>query len=225
MDPDGRPKNILLVEDHHLLRQAMAEILAWEPGIAAVFQAGSLAEAARAPGGLDVAVVDPGLPDGDGITLVTTLREANPGCAILVVTASPDEAGFARAVEAGAAGVIHKASPLDEIVGAVRRLCAGEALLSPGQIIEWMGLADLQRARDAAAVYLQKRLTPREREVLQALAEGLDNKEISHRLGISPDTGRNYVASLLAKLGVHTRLQALVTAIRHDLVDVGPKGG
>ena len=116
--------------------------------------------------------------------------------------------------------MIHKSSPREEIVGAVRRMRDGETLMSVGEIIEWMGLADRAKERDAAARSLSGRLTPREREVLRALGDGLDNREISHRLGIALDTERNYVASLLNKLGAHTRLQALVIAIRHGLLDV-----
>lgn len=187
-----------------------------------VAQAGSLVEARGLLEGVDIAVVDPGLPDGDGTVLISELREASPGCASLVLTASLDRAYLARAVEAGAAGVIHKSVPLDEIIDAVTRVRAGETLLSAGQIIELMGLADRERERSAASRSLAERLTPREREILQALGEGLDDREIATRLGVADATERNYVSNLLTKLDAHSRLQALVTAIRHGLVELGP---
>ena len=220
---DSGTTNILLVEDHQLLRQALAEILGRELGFTVAAQAGSLAEARGLLEGVDVAIVDPGLPDGDGTVLISELREASPGCVVLIMTASLDRTRFAQAVEAGAAGMVHKSSSLQEIVDAVRRLCAEGTLLSTGQLIELMGLAANQRERAAAARSAAERLTPQEKEILQGLGQGLGNKEIARRLGVAVDTERNYMATLLTKLGAHTRLQALVTAIRYGLVDLHPK--
>ena len=225
MNPGERTKKILLVEDHHLLRQALAVILEREPDFTVTAQAGSLAEARGLLEGVDVAIVDLGLPDGDGLALIGELREASPDCVSLVLTASMDQVRFALAVDAGAAAVVHKFVSLDEIVTAVRRMCTGEALLSAGQIIELMGLAASQREREAAARSASERLTPREKEILQGLGQGLNNKEIARRMGVAVDTERNYMATLMTKLGAHTRLQALVTASRHGLVDLGPKDG
>ncbi|WP_228282255.1 response regulator transcription factor [Rubrobacter tropicus] len=220
---DSGTTKILLVEDHHLLRQALAEILGRERDFLVVAQAGSLAEARGLLEGVDVAIVDPGLPDGDGTELISELREASPGCIALIMTASLDRTRFARAVEAGAAGMIHKASYLQEVIDAVRRARAEGTLLSTGQIIELMGLASSQRDRAAAARAAAERLTPQEKEILQGLGQGLGNKEIARRLGVAIDTERNYMATLLTKLGARTRLQALVIAIRHGLVDLHPK--
>ena len=220
---DSGTTNILLVEDHQLLRQALAEILGRELGFTVAAQAGSLAEARGLLEGVDVAIVDPGLPDGDGTVLISELREASPGCVVLIMTASLDRTRFAQAVEAGAAGMVHKSSSLQEIVDAVRRLCAEGTLLSTGQLIELMGLAANQRERAAEARSAAERLTPQEKEILQGLGQGLGNKEIARRLGVAVDTERNYMATLLTKLGAHTRLQALVIAIRYGLVDLHPK--
>jgi DNA-binding NarL/FixJ family response regulator len=223
VNPGGRTKKILLVEDHHLLRQALAVILEREPEFAVTAQAGSLAEARGLLEGVDAAIVDLGLPDGDGLVLIGELREANPDCMSLVLTASMDQVRFALAVDAGAAAVVNKFVSLDEIFAAVRRTCVGEALLSAGQIIELMGLAANQREREAAARSAAERLTPREKEILQGLGQGLNNNEIARRMGVAVDTERNYMATLMTKLGAHTRLQALVNASRHGLVDLGPK--
>ncbi len=118
---------ILLVDDHASARQPLAILLGRESGIDVVAQAGSLAEAraALAATEIDVAVVDLGLPDGDGAGLVKDVCATNPHGAVLVLTAETDRARLARAVEAGASGVLNKAAPLDEIIAAVRRVAAG----------------------------------------------------------------------------------------------------
>ena len=111
---------VLLVDDHLSFREAMAIVFGLQPDITVVAQAGSLAEARDVLADVDLAVVDLGLPDGSGLDLIGELRAVNPQGAVLVLTASSDRAQFARAVEAGAAGVLHKSTPLHELVGAVR---------------------------------------------------------------------------------------------------------
>jgi PAS domain S-box-containing protein len=213
---------IMLVEDHASFRQAVASVLEREPGFNVVAQAGSLAEAHRMLGAepVDVAIIDLALPDGYGGELIKDLRDANPGAMALVLSASLDHAETARAVESGAAGVLHKSVELDEVVNAVRRVRAGETLLSPEEVVQLLRFASSRREHEYESRQAIAELTPREREVLQALAEGLDGPEIAKRLGISIPTERNHVASILAKLGVHSRLQALVFALRHNVVSV-----
>ncbi|CAA9427855.1 MAG: diguanylate cyclase/phosphodiesterase (GGDEF & EAL domains) with PAS/PAC sensor(s) [uncultured Rubrobacteraceae bacterium] len=213
---------ILLVEDHASFRQAVASVFEQEPGFTVVAQAGSLTEARRMLGAepIDVAIIDLALPDGYGGELIKDLRDANPGAIALVLSASLDHAQTARAVESGAAGVLHKSVELDEIVNAVRRVRAGETLLSPEEVVELLRYASSRREYEYESRQAIAQLTMREREVLQALAEGLDGPEIARRLRISIPTERNHVASILAKLGVHSRLQALVFALRHNLVSV-----
>ena len=211
---------ILLVEDHASFRQAVASVFEREPGFTVVAQAGSLAEARRMLDGVDVAIIDLALPDGYGGELIKDLREANPGAMALVLSASLDHAETARAVESGAAGVLHKSVELDEVVHAVRRVRAGETLLSPEEVVKLLRFASSRREHEYESRQAIAQLTPREREVLQALAEGLDGPEIARRLRISIPTERNHMASILAKLGLHSRLQALVFALRHDVVSV-----
>jgi DNA-binding NarL/FixJ family response regulator len=169
---------------------------------------------------VDVAVIDPGLPDGYGGELIKELAVVNPRTQVLVLSASLDRAETARAIESGAAGVLDKLARLDEVVDAVRRLRAGETLIPLDEVLELLSFAHEQRERehqDRAAV---ASLTPREVEVLRMLAEGLDSQAIAARLYISVRTERNHVANILAKLGVHSRLQALLFAIRYGVVDV-----
>jgi DNA-binding NarL/FixJ family response regulator len=213
----------LLVEDHASFREAATSVFEREPGFEIVGQAGSLAEAremlADGPAA-DVAILDLGLPDGYGGDLIKDLRTRNPKAQALVLSASLERVEIARAVESGAAGVLHKSAGMDEVVDAVRRLRKGEALLSLEEAVELLRFASSSREQEHEAHQAIASLTPRERDVLKALAEGLDGKGIAERLGISTVTERNHVASILTKLGVHSRLQALLFAVRHGLLDL-----
>ena len=211
---------ILLVEDHTSLRQAVAALFDREPGFTVVGQAGSLAEARTMLDGVDVAIVDLDLPDGYGGDLIKELRGANSHAMSLVLSAYSDRANIAHAVECGAAGVLHKSLGIDEIMEAVHRLRAGETLLPLEEVVEMLRFAGFRREQEHEARQAISELTPREREVLEALADGLDGKEIAQRLNISLPTERNHMASILAKLRVHSRLQALVFAVRHGVVGI-----
>lgn len=216
---------IMLVDDHSSFRQPLAFMLEQEPDFKVVGQAGSLTEAREvvreAELAVDVAVVDLELPDGSGVEFVGELYELEPQVLTLVLSAYSDKELLAQAIEAGAAGVLHKSSRLKEIVNAVRRLEAGEQLLSQQEVIEAVRFVNRQRREDREAQLTIGKLTPREREVLQALAEGLSDKEIAERLYVGIGTVRTHITSILAKLGVQSRLQALVFAVRHGLVKVG----
>ena len=210
---------VLLVDDHASFRQPLAFMLDREEDISVVGQAGSLAEArpllAEA---VDVAVVDLNLPDGHGVDLIRELRAFNPAGMIVVVTGSAVQRDYAEAVEAGASGVLHKSAGIQEIIKAVRRAGAGEPLLSSRELVEMLRLADRHRVQDREARAALARLTPREQEVLQALADGLADKEIAARLNVRTETVRTHMVNILGKLGVDSRLQALVFAIRHGIV-------
>jgi DNA-binding NarL/FixJ family response regulator len=211
---------VLLVDDHASFRQPLAFMLEREPGITVVAQGGTLAQARGLLHGLDIAVIDLALPDGNGMQLIKELHGASPQSQALVLTGRGDPLEYARAVEAGAAGVLQKSVGICDIVNAVRRLHAGEALLSPQETIAMLRLATQQRERDREALAAASRLTAREREVLQGLAAGLGDKEIARRLYISTETARTHMVNILAKLGVESRLQALVFAVRHGLVTI-----
>ena len=221
---DTNTTRILLVDDHASFRQALAFMFEREDGFAVVGQAGTLAEAQRFLNGskkaTDVAVCDLALPDGEGFDLIEDLAANEDGIVTLVLSASLEPARFARAVEAGASGVLHKAAPISDIVEAVKRLRAGEALLSPNEVIEMLRMVSRKRQEELEAQKAIDRLTRREREVLQALAEGLDSKDIAEKLHITVETERTHMVNIFNKLGVHSRLQALVFAARHGLVEI-----
>jgi PAS domain S-box-containing protein len=216
---------ILLVDDHASFRQGVAAALEGEPDLSIVGQAGSLAEARGMLRETDVGIFDLGLPDGYGGDLIRALRVANPRAQALVLSSSQNRAEIAGAVESGAAGVLHKSAGMDEIIDAVRRLKAGETLLPLENIVELLRFAGARKEEEYEAQQAIARLTDRELEVLEALAEGLEAQQIAGRLHISAKTERNHVASILAKLGVHSRLQALVFAARHGVVEIGGTQG
>ncbi len=212
---------VLLVDDHASFRQPLAFMLNREPDLTVVAQAGSLAEARGLLNEeIDVAVVDLVLPDGNGVTLVRDLRAANSHSQVLVLTASVDRRDLARAVEAGASGVMNKSASIEEIISAIRGLSGGEQLMSPRELVDLLRLAVQQREQDRDAELALGRLTPREREVLQALAEGLNDREIGQQLHVSTETVRTHMVNILGKLGVESRLQALVYALRHGAVTI-----
>jgi DNA-binding NarL/FixJ family response regulator len=213
---------LLLVEDHASFRQTLAFVFDQQPDFEVVAQAGSLGEARRVMRGrkADLGVIDLALPDGDGLELIEDLREANPLFAALVLTTSLDRADHARAIEAGAAGVLHKSADVDEIMDAARRLAAGEPLFSPEELGEMLRLAGESREEEREARARIGQLTRREIQVLEALAGGLTNKEIAERLHMSVDTERTHMMNILNKLGVHSRLQALLFAARYGLIEL-----
>ena len=217
------PIRVLLVEDHASFRQALAFMLEREPGFEVAAQVGSLAEARQLNGevleNVEVAIVDLALPDGDGLELIEDFS-SEPRMTTLVLSASLEPGRFARAVEAGASGVLHKSTPIKDIVEAVQMLRAGEALLSPAEVVEMLRLVGRERQEELAARQAVERLTPREKEVLEALAEGLESKEIAEKLNVTVETERTHMVNILHKLGVHSRLQALVFAARYGVVQI-----
>ncbi len=209
---------VLLVDDHTAFRKPLAYILEREPDLSVVAQAGSLAEARRSLEAADVAIVDLHLPDGHGSELVRELRERNLPVAVLVLSGSGAELDLAEAVDAGADGVLQKWADLEEIIDAVRRLGRGEAVLGGRQLMELVRLAARARDEKRRTEALFGQLTPRERDVLQALADGLSDKEIADRLTIHYQTVRTHVTNILTKLRAESRLQAVLIALRHGVV-------
>ena len=215
--------HVLLVDDHASFRQPLTFMMERGPDFEVVAQAGSLVEGRRVlkdAKEVDIAVVDLHLPDGNGVDLIRDLHAANPHAKVLTLTASLDRREHARAVEAGAEGVAHKSVGISEIIDLVRRLSRGEQLLSTTEVIELLRLVGEEREQSRAAQAALGRLTQRELEVLQSLAEGLNDKQIAERLHISSETSRTHMVNILRKLGLESRLQALVYAVRYGVVTI-----
>jgi DNA-binding NarL/FixJ family response regulator len=220
----NREIRIMVVDDHDTFRDPLAFMLEREPDLTVVARPRSLSEAREdlqsAEQAVDVAIVDLNLPDGSGTDLIRELRSSLPRATALVLSATTDQKHLASAIEAGAAGVMHKSAPMSELVEAVRRLAAGEQLLSQQEVIGALRLLVRVRESNREAQLAIDRLTPREREVLQALAEGWSDKEIATRLHVGVGTVHSHVTNILSKLEVSSRLQALVFAVRHGVVTI-----
>jgi DNA-binding NarL/FixJ family response regulator len=219
-EPIGATIRVVLVDDHLAFRQPLAFMLQREPDITVIGQAGTVGEARPLLPLADIALIDLNLPDGEGLNLIHDLHAVNPQAFALVLTSDSSDLATARAVEAGAAGVLHKVRSVSEITDAIRRVHAGEALLSVRETIEMLRLITRQRERDRAAQVAIGRLTQREREVLAALSHGLHDREIAERLHIQTETVRTHMVNLLHKIGIDSRLQALVFAVKYGLVDL-----
>jgi DNA-binding NarL/FixJ family response regulator len=214
---------VFLIDDHLSFRQPLGFIIEHQADMSVAGQAGSLAETRAALADavpFDVAIVDLGLPDGNGVDLVRELRRRDPAVQILVLSGFRRQEIFEDAVAAGANGVMKKSVSVDQILDGVRRLHKHEPLLSATEVASMIQKSAERGTHDEAARAALATLTPREREVLQALADGLNDKDIAERLHISSDTVRRHMTNLLTKLEVESRLQALVFAIRHGAVRV-----
>jgi DNA-binding NarL/FixJ family response regulator len=216
------PIRLILVDGLTAFRELLALRLTQEPDFTVVAEAGSLAEIRQMLSrvAVDVALVDLAPPDGGSVDLIRDLHALNPEARVLVLTATEDRREQALAYAAGASGVLSKMSRAAEIIAAIRKVWAGEVLLSPQEAVELFRLADKQREAERVTHRLLAQLTPRERELLQLLAEGLDDATMAQRLGISPKTVRNYMVHILDKFNVDSRLQALVLAAHYGLVSL-----
>ncbi len=219
-DNSQETTRILLVEDHASFRQALAFMFGREDGVEVVAQAGTLTEACTSMNEIDVAVVDLALPDGDGVEFIRELTQASPNVTTMVLSASIDQRRFAQAVDAGAAGILHKTASVKEIVESVNKLREGQTLLSPADVIEMLRMVIRDRQEQREVEQAIGKLTGREKEVLNLLAEGLDSKDIANQLHITIETERTHMVNILNKLGLHSRLQALVFAARHGIVNI-----
>ncbi|HET6711562.1 response regulator transcription factor [Amycolatopsis sp.] len=206
------PIQVLLVDDHELVRRGLRDLLGDEPDIEVVAEASSVEEALAVAMHVEpeVAVVDVRLGDGDGITLCRELRSKPNPPACLMLTAFDDEEAMVGAIMAGAAGYLLKQVRGQDVVNAVREVAAGRSLLDP---VSTARVLDKMRhpPTDELAT-----LTERERDVLELIGHGLSNREIAERLFLAEKTVKNYVTSVLAKLGMQRRTQAAAWIARRE---------
>ncbi|AIJ20281.1 MULTISPECIES: response regulator [Amycolatopsis] len=201
---------VLLVDDHEVVRRGLREMLSDEPDIEVVAEAGSADEALAVAMHVepDVAVVDVRLGDGDGVALCRELRARPNPPYCLVLTAFDDEEAMVGAIMAGASGYLLKQVRGQDVVNAVREVAAGRSLLDPVTTARV-----LDKLRHPAEDELAS-LTDRERTVLELIGEGLSNREIAERLFLAEKTVKNHVTSVLSKLGMQRRTQAVAWVAR-----------
>ncbi len=208
----GMPIRVFVLDDHEVVRRGLAALLDAEPDVEVVGEAATAAQArARIPAVRpDVAVLDVRLPDGSGIDVCRALHESAPEVRCLILTAYDDEEAVRSAVIAGAAGYIVKDVRSANLLDSVRAIAAGRRLIDPA-----LARRVTEQLRGAPEDPAYASLGLREQQILALIADGLTNRQIAERLGLAEKTVKNYVSSLLAKLGLERRTQAAVLHLEH----------
>ncbi|MGI5255946.1 response regulator [Streptomyces angustmyceticus] len=222
-----RPIRVFLLDDHEVVRRGVQDLLDAEPDIEVVGDAGTADHAlARGPAlRPDVAVLDVRLPDGDGVSVCRDLRSRLPGLACLMLTSFDDDDALLDAIMAGAAGYVLKEIKGADLVAAVRTVASGRSLLDPATTSRLMSRLRGEESDEQPEADALSSLSPREREILGLIGEGLTNRQIGKRLYLSEKTVKNHISRLLAKLGVERRIQAAVLATQAAPEPDAPAGG
>lgn len=210
----GSVIRILIVEDHRMMAELLEQALGYQEDFEVVGAVATIDEAVTSvrrerP---DVVLMDYMLPDGDGVEATRKVKAVHPEAKVVLVTAVSDQSVLVSAIEAGASGFVPKTRAVQEVVSAIRAAHAGEALVSPSMLA---GLLHRMR-RDYKGVGAD--LTPREIEVLRLMTMGRSNRAIADEMVISLHTVRNHVQNILAKLGAHSKLEAVAIARREGII-------
>jgi two-component system, NarL family, response regulator DevR len=208
MDERPNPIRVFLLDDHELVRRGLHDLLSSEPDIEIVGESGSAKEATRRIPALrpHVAVLDGRLPDGTGIEVCRDVRAVDPSIRALILTSYDDDDALFASIMAGASGYVLKQIAGTDLIDGIRKVASGMSLLDPAltaKVMERLRTGDPQQATLA-------QLTEQERRILALIAEGMTNRQIGSQLHLAEKTVKNYVSSLLAKLGLERRTQAAV---------------
>lgn len=219
---DGQIR-VLVVDDHAVFAEGLRLLLEQDTRMRVVGIASSVPEALALATELrpDVILMDQCLGDERGVAAIGRIRELVPGTAVIVLTGTSVDDAVPGAVQAGASGVLEKVVHPDELIRSIERARNGENLFSPAIVAQVMRARSERDGEEAERQRLANALTPRERDVLSLLAEGCDSKGIASRLGVSVNTARDHVQSVLEKLDAHSRIEAVLHAERIGLVRLG----
>ncbi|WP_370249242.1 response regulator [Nocardioides sp.] len=218
---EPEPIRVLVVDDQELFRRGLTMLLAVEAGLEVVGEAsdgaaGAELAATTAP---DVVLLDVRMPKKTGIEACLSIKEAVPTAKIIMLTVSDEEADLYEAVKSGASGYLLKDSSIEEVAQAIRVVADGQSLISPSMAIKLIDeFKQMSRPERESGPAL--RLTERELDVLRLVAQGLSNKEIAARLFISENTVKNHVRNMLEKLQLHSRMEAVMYAVRENLLEL-----
>ena len=208
-----QPIRVYLLDDHEIVRRGIRELLESEGDFVVIGESGSAQEAQRRIPALrpDVAILDGRLPDGSGIDVCREIRSLDPGIAVLVLTSYDDDDALFAAIMAGAAGYILKQVGGNDLIDTVRRVAAGQSTLDPAVTAQV-----LERVRNGVrADPALEDLTPQEQRILQLIGEGMTNRQMAETMFLAEKTIKNYVSSLLSKLGLASRTQAAIFSVKH----------
>lgn len=225
-DPAGAPVDairVIICDDHALFRRGLTMVLESEEGIEVVGEAEDGAEAIRQAESLapDVVLMDVRMPRISGIEAAATIAASAPSSKILMLTVSDEEDDLYEAIKAGAAGYLLKEISIEEVATAIRAVVSGQSLISPSMASKLLSeFTNLAKKADERQSVPTPRLTDRELEVLELVAQGLTNRDIATELYISENTVKNHVRNILEKLHLHSRMEAVVYAVREKLLDI-----
>jgi two-component system NarL family response regulator len=217
----GEPIRVAVVDDQELFRRGLTMLLGVEDDIEVVGEAGDgiAATELAATTVPDVILMDVRMPKRSGIEACVAIKEIAPTARIIMLTVSDEEADLYDAVKNGASGYLLKDSSIDEVAQAIRVVADGQSLISPSMAIKLLDEFK-QMSRSDRQQVPTPRLTDRELEVLKLVAQGLNNREIAKRLFISENTVKNHVRNILEKLQLHSRMEAVMYAVREKLLDI-----
>jgi DNA-binding NarL/FixJ family response regulator len=220
MSADRKTIKVLIVDDQRTFGEALQLALSREKDmrVVDVVTDGGAAVEAAAEHHPDVVLMDVAMPGMNGIEATRRIKDADPDAHVLILSGYEDELLLARAVQAGAIGLIRKTEAVVDVASSVRRAHRGETLHRDDEIEGALRRLRHRRDQDSSAEQRLARLTPREVEILQAMARGASPDVIATQLGMSPHTLRTHTQNIITKLGVHSKLEALVLAIRHGRV-------
>jgi DNA-binding NarL/FixJ family response regulator len=230
--PPDRPRRTepirtMIVDDHALFRRGLEMVLAAEPDIELVSEASDGAEAVEKAGETlpDIVLMDIRMPRSSGIEACRALKDVVPSAKIVMLTISDEEEDLFEAIRAGASGYLLKDIPLDEVADTVRAVDGGQSLINPSMagklLTEFATLAGREAASEPPQQVPAPRLTDREMQVLKLIARGMNNRDIAKELFISENTVKNHVRNILEKLQIHSRMEAVMVAVREKLIELG----
>ena len=213
------PIRILLADDHTLMRRGLRALLERQNGFAVVAEAADGREAVEIAAALspDVAVIDIGMPNLNGIEAARRITEKRPETAVVILSMHADESYVLRALKSGARGYLLKDSPEEDLIHAIRAVHNGKAFFSP-EISKMLAEDYMRQMRQRGVEDSYELLTPREREILQMLGEGNSNKEVATKLNLSLHTVETHRGNLLEKLNLHSTAELILYAVRKGIV-------
>ena len=212
---------VLICDDHALFRRGLIMVLESEEGIDVVAEAedGEEAITKAEESAPDVVLMDVRMPRMSGIEATRAIADAVPSAKILMLTVSDEEEDLYEAVKAGATGYLLKEISIEEVANAIRAVVTGQSLISPSMASKLLSEFN-NLAKQAQQKILVPKLTDRELQVLKLVAQGMSNREVAEDLFISENTVKNHVRNILEKLHLHSRMEAVVYAVREKLLDI-----
>ena len=217
------PIRVLVVDDHALFRRGLQMVLEQEPDIEVVGEASDGAEAVEKSADTlpDIVLMDVRMPKRGGIDACTAIHETVPSAKIIMLTISDEEAYLYDAIKAGAMGYLLKEISIAEVASAIRAVHGGQSLISPSMASKLLTeFASMIKKTDDRQQVPTPRLTDREMEVLKLVAKGMNNRDIAKQLFISENTVKNHIRNILEKLQLHSRMEAVVYAVREKLLEI-----